>query len=508
MFSRAASGSHRLQRLREIGRRVIVRFFRGNQLSITAIFRDEARYLDEWVRFHVHQGVTKFFLYDDRSADSPETVLSPWIRQGFVVLRQARPGDQEATYNLSLKQNRWKTRWMAFIDIDEFLFSPTGEKLTSLLPVRSKITGFFVFWTLFGTSGHVHPPAKGVLEGYTKSLPLPSTQDELLTIKSAFKRVAGDVPLTGNPYNGKSIVNPRRVREMGVHFPRLYRGSLVDEAGAPLPNPFSINALESSDLPFRANKILRINHYWSKSQGDLERKVARPNVSRRMREQFPQPTRLSTFLEWGSFLNQESDLTLLRHWRGIVGPFIFIIGFNKTGTRSLAHFFSANGLPAVHWDENRLVERMVKNIEQGNRIFAGYDSQFRVFSDLISVSNERKIEGNRFFKEMDRDYPESLFILNNRDTEDWVASRARHAKGSFLTRQLEILGSSNPDDAFALWRAEKADHEMAVRDYFAGSDRLLELQIDAPDVPREISAFVGLEMDSREWGHLGRSIEA
>jgi hypothetical protein len=124
------------------------------------------------------------------------------------------------------------------------------------------------------------------------------------------------------------------------------------------------------------------------------------------------------------------------------------------------------------------------------------------------VSNERKIEGNRFFKEMDRDYPESLFILNNRDTEDWVASRARHAKGSFLTRQLEILGSSNPDDAFALWRAEKADHEMAVRDYFAGSDRLLELQIDAPDVPREISAFVGLEMDSREWGHLGRSIEA
>jgi hypothetical protein len=36
----------------------------------------------------------------------------------------------------------------------------------------------------------------------------------------------------------------------------------------------------------------------------------------------------------------------------------------------------------------------------------------------------------------------------------------------------------------------------------------LELQIDAPDVPREISAFVGLEMDSREWGHLGRSIEA
>ena len=38
-------------------------------LAVCAIFRDEARYLAEWVSFQRVQGVERFYLYDNRSAD-------------------------------------------------------------------------------------------------------------------------------------------------------------------------------------------------------------------------------------------------------------------------------------------------------------------------------------------------------------------------------------------------------------------------------------------------------
>ena len=35
---------------------------------------------------------------------------------------------------------------------------------------------------------------------------------------------------------------------------------------------------------------------------------------------------------------------------------IFIIGFNKTATRTLHYFFKGNGLNAIHWDDGNLVK--------------------------------------------------------------------------------------------------------------------------------------------------------
>ena len=35
-------------------------------------------------------------------------------------------------------------------------------------------------------------------------------------------------------------------------------------------------------------------------------------------------------------------------------PYVFLIGFNKTATTTLHFFFKKNGLPSIHWDNNRL----------------------------------------------------------------------------------------------------------------------------------------------------------
>ena len=48
------------------------------RLAICAIFRDEARYLAEWLEFHQRQGVERFYLYENNSTDDWERALAPF----------------------------------------------------------------------------------------------------------------------------------------------------------------------------------------------------------------------------------------------------------------------------------------------------------------------------------------------------------------------------------------------------------------------------------------------
>lgn len=198
---------------------------------------------------------------------------------------------------------------------------------------------------------------------------------------------------------------------------------------------------------------------------------------------------------------------MLRCRRPVCTPHIFLIGFNKTATRSFTTLFRRHGIPTVHWDKNRLVSRMLRNLDRGARILSGYDDAYRAFADLTLMTRERRIEGNRYFAEMDRDYPGSFFILNNRNTEDWLASRARHAAGRMLRWQMAISGFSDRSAALALWRGEKDAHERAVRGYFAGHPRFAEIDIDGTDVPDRLSHLLGIRFDAAHWLRIGGSVD-
>src|SRR3954453_4443413 len=56
-------------------------------LAVCAIFRDQARYLAEWVSFHRIQGVERFYLYDNRSTDDWRSELQSEIEGGIVEVQ-------------------------------------------------------------------------------------------------------------------------------------------------------------------------------------------------------------------------------------------------------------------------------------------------------------------------------------------------------------------------------------------------------------------------------------
>jgi glycosyl transferase family 92 len=220
-------------------------------LAVCAVFRDEARYLAEWVSFHRIQGVERFYLYDNRSTDDWRSELRPEIEAGIVEVRDwpFLPG-QRAAYEDCLRRHRDDARWIAFIDCDEFLFSPTGKRLPEILRGFDTHPGVVANWRVYGTSGWEQPPDGLVIENYLMRAP-----DEYDRNRQV-----------------KSIVNPRGAlgQAASAHHFGL-RGDAVGEDRRPVE--FGITR-----EPPTAD-LLRINHYYTKSQAEFERKREIPRVS-------------------------------------------------------------------------------------------------------------------------------------------------------------------------------------------------------------------------------------
>lgn len=236
------AGYLRARRPRPIGTRPPI------GLAVCAIFRDEARYLAEWVAFHRVQGVERFYLYDNLSEDEWRAELAPEIDAGIVEVTHwpPEPGQMSA-YDDCLERHRDDTRWIAMIDVDEFLFSPTGASLPEVLRRFDTHPGVVVNRRFFGTNGHRHPPDGLVTESY----PMRSRDDDPSNVLV------------------KSIVYPRMtLNALGAHHFR-FRGNPVDEDGAPAPR----NTRE----PATAD-LLRINHYYAKSEEEFERKSVTPRA--------------------------------------------------------------------------------------------------------------------------------------------------------------------------------------------------------------------------------------
>jgi hypothetical protein len=214
-------------------------------LAACAIYRDEAPYLAEWIEFHRAVGVERFFMYDNRSRDAHEEVLAPYVENGTVVVHEwpRHPGQIDA-YSHCLAAHGSEARWIAFLDVDEFLFSPQLQPLPALLREYERYPAVGVNRVTFGTSGHGTPPAGLVIENYVR--------------RGRSNR------------HVKSIVQPAAtVRCLSAHRCEYRHGLAVDENGYPIHG----DATKSLSL-----ERLRINHYYTRSEEELRAKLEVPRA--------------------------------------------------------------------------------------------------------------------------------------------------------------------------------------------------------------------------------------
>jgi len=214
-----------------------------NYLSVVAIIKDEAPNLEEWLKFHKRVGVEHFYLYDNGSTDHTKELLLPYMQSGEVTYSyNTMDMCQMACYYNALTAYRDQSKWMAFIDLDEFLFAPNGVLKTRLKDFE-QYAGIAVNEVFFGSNGHQKRPSGGVLLNYTH-------RGEMVN-----KHV-------------KSIVQPQfTLCPAGNPHSFLYaQGGAVNEHKKPCPGPFNEPATA---------ELFRVNHYWVKSKEEYEIKLTR-----------------------------------------------------------------------------------------------------------------------------------------------------------------------------------------------------------------------------------------
>lgn len=288
-----------------------------HDLAVCAIFRDEASYLSEWLTLHHAVGVGHFYLYNDQSSDEFRKVLSPWMQKGLVTLIDwPNSKNQKDAYNDCIRRFRCEARWVGFLDVDEFLFSPESRDLRIVLRDYEEFAAVFVYWCMFGSNGHQKRPHGSVIENYIRCMDLEDARKGTAT--GCRKTSGGTVFTSGGVPNGKCVVNPRLVADAGVHRPsRLHHGFIADESGRKLGRKVM------SDF---SSSRLRINHYWSKSCEHLTAKAAR-HVDFFERNQWYCPNgdlsslpmradpALGEWLKIEQSFNSNIDTTLLGLWK-------------------------------------------------------------------------------------------------------------------------------------------------------------------------------------------------
>ena len=108
----------------------------SHYLTVCAIAKNEGPYFKEWIEWHLSQGVDKFYIYDNESTDGTKDILKPYIEQGVVEYKYW-PGyrRQLAAYDDCLEHHRFDSRWIAFIDLDEFIVPVRDKSIPDFLAV-------------------------------------------------------------------------------------------------------------------------------------------------------------------------------------------------------------------------------------------------------------------------------------------------------------------------------------------------------------------------------------
>lgn len=215
-----------------------------HELSITAIMKNEGPYLKEWLDYHILVGVEKFYLYDNESTDNTTEILKPYIKKGIVDYTYW-PGkaQQMIVYDDCLGKHAKDTKWMAIIDLDEFLVSVNHTAIPEYLKTLPKnFAQLVIGWEQYGSSGHKTKPDGLLIENY--------------------KRHAA------KSWGVKSIVNPRLVYSITNPHVHKVAGFTIDENGKKLGR-----IIQTEKRNITTNKI-RCNHYVTKS---FEEYVARMN---------------------------------------------------------------------------------------------------------------------------------------------------------------------------------------------------------------------------------------
>lgn len=229
------------------------------KVAVCAIFKNEGRFLKEWIDYHLEVGVERFYLYNNNSDDDYMEVLEPYIESGIIILHQwTQNHAQMECYRDCYFKYKHTCEWLGFIDIDEFV-CPTKElTIGDWLNRFSNKPSVAIYWKQFGSNGLLkHNQAQLVIEQYTQCWPKLSTFTKML-LNTRFNHVIG------------SQMHVIDSKIYGINVPPINQfGNIIK---------YGINI---------GRKIIdiQINHYWGKALDEFLNKINNSSATHQTNEE-------------------------------------------------------------------------------------------------------------------------------------------------------------------------------------------------------------------------------
>lgn len=205
---------------------------------ICTIALDEEPYIDEWIQYHLLLGFSHIYIYDNSETN---TLQGKESNQVTII---PFPGNQQMliSRDLFVTQYKHKHKWVAHIDVDEFIVLKKHSSIIDFLQEYDDCESIALNWKMFGTANEVY------------------YQNEPVTKR--FRYCSKDV---NEHYKCISKLN-MIYKCISSHRPMLHSGHIYDTNRRKVEDIFHPNGTDD---------IACIHHYYSKSEEEFRKKINR-----------------------------------------------------------------------------------------------------------------------------------------------------------------------------------------------------------------------------------------
>ncbi|MDD3139582.1 MAG: glycosyltransferase family 92 protein [Lachnospiraceae bacterium] len=227
---------------------------------ICAIFKNEASYFKEWIEFHRIIGIEHFYLYNNCSTDNYMEILKEYIDKGIVdLIEWPMQQAQLEAYTDCVNKYKNDSKWIGFIDIDEFVVPIEDDNIYDFLKkYENKFPAIVIYWKLFGSSGKISRDLSSlVTEQFTQCW---KKYDE---VGKCFYNTAYDF-----------APNEKKCHVFHHFLWAKYKGILLPPANCmgKICVKQYINRCNTNEFP------IQINHYFTKSYDEYTTKKSKGDV--------------------------------------------------------------------------------------------------------------------------------------------------------------------------------------------------------------------------------------
>ena len=175
---------------------------------------------------------------------------------------------------------------------------------------------------------------------------------------------------------------------------------------------------------------------------------------------------------------------------------VFVIGFPKTGTKSLNSALTALGYKVKSFFGSKDPDISRHVYEMAFRFVEQYDA----FEDTPWCV---------IYKELDKKYPGSKFILTLRPTEKWIKSQVEHFGTKTKTKPIRewIYGVGYPKGNEDIYIERYERHNKEVLEYFKHRpDDLLAFRLSEGDGWEKLCQFLHKDIPPIEFPHENKGV--